>query len=78
MYTIGVFALMWHTYDSTLYPIWAEKSDWVGEYIRDAWATFDKDAVQQLDTDIKLNEEFLESKEVFEQVFEGVDEDISM
>lgn len=74
MYLVGVFALMWHTYDATLAPIWAEKSDWVGEYIRDAWATFDKDAIEDLNNDIETNEKFLDTKEVFADIFNGVDE----
>lgn len=74
MYLVGVFALMWHTYDATLAPIWAEKSNWVGEYIRDAWATFDKNAIEQLNTDIQATEEFLEANQVMKEVFQGVDE----
>lgn len=74
MYLVAVFAMMWHAYSATLLPIWSEKSDWVGEYIRDAWATFDKDAVQQLNQDIKVNEEFLQSKAVFQDIFASVDD----
>lgn len=74
MYLVAVFAMMWHAYGATLLPIWSEKSDWVGEYVRDAWATFDKDAVQQLNQDIKVNEEFLQSRAVFQDIFASVDD----
>jgi len=74
MYLVAVFAMMWHAYGATLLPIWSEKSDWVGEYVRDAWSTFDKDAVQQLNQDIKVNEEFLQSRAVFEDIFASVDD----
>jgi prophage DNA circulation protein len=74
LYLVGVFAMMWHAYGATVGPIWAEKSDWVGEYVRDAWATFDKDAVQQLNQDIKVNEEFLQTKAAFQDIFASVDD----
>ena len=74
MYLVAVFAMMWHAFGATLLPIWAEKSDWVGEYVRDAWSTFDKDAVQQLNQDIKVNEEFLQSRAVFQDIFASVDD----
>eukprot|EP00604_Paraphysomonas_vestita_P001900 CAMPEP_0174817800 /NCGR_PEP_ID=MMETSP1107-20130205/329_1 /TAXON_ID=36770 /ORGANISM="Paraphysomonas vestita, Strain GFlagA" /LENGTH=284 /DNA_ID=CAMNT_0016028827 /DNA_START=214 /DNA_END=1068 /DNA_ORIENTATION=- len=74
MYLVGVFALMWHTYDATLLPIWSEKSDWVGEYIRDAWATFDNLAVEQLESEIKANENFLDADKVYKDIFQAVDE----
>jgi prophage DNA circulation protein len=74
LYLVGVFAMMWHAYGATVGPIWAEKSDWVGEYVRDAWATFDKDAVQQLNQDIKVNEQFLQSKAAFQDIFASVDD----
>jgi hypothetical protein len=74
MYLVGVFAMMWHAFGATLLPVWSEKSDWVGEYVRDAWSTFDKDAVQQLNQDIKVNEEFLQSRAVFQDIFASVDD----
>lgn len=74
MYLVGAFAMMWHLYSVTLLPIWSEKTDWVNEYVRDAWVTFDKNAVEQLDADIKLNEEFLQTKSSFQDIFASVDD----
>ena len=70
-YMIGVFGLMWHAYDAVLYPIYAEKSEWVGEYIKDSWIAVDNDAVQEINDDIKVNEEFLQSKQAFEEIFDS-------
>lgn len=74
MYLVGVFALMWHTYDAALYPIWAEKSNWVSEYIRDSWALFDKQAMAEINNNIKVDQEVLDAREVMQDVFTSVDQ----
>jgi len=74
LYLIGAFSLMWHAYDAILFPIWNEKTSWLGESIKDSWVQFDNDAVKEINSDIKINEEFLQTKEVFQDIFTGVDE----
>ncbi|CAE7884669.1 unnamed protein product [Symbiodinium microadriaticum] len=73
-YLVGVFCLMWHTYDYVVMPIWSEKTDWITEYLRDFWIDIDNQAVAEIEAGIKANEGFADAQSVFADIFKGVDE----
>jgi hypothetical protein len=73
-YLVSVFALMWHTYDYVVMPIWSEKTDWITEYLRDFWIDIDNQAVSEIEAGIKANEGFVDAPTVFTEIFKGVDE----
>lgn len=72
-YLVGAFCVMWHAYDAVVIPIWSEKTDWIREDITSFWKKVDDHAVEELDQSIKSNEEFLESRAYFEEMFKAVD-----
>lgn len=74
MYLVSAFALMWHAFGKILSPIYNEKTNWVGESIRNSWIEFDNDDARQINDDIKVTENFLQAKEVFQEIFDSVDE----
>lgn len=73
-YLVGVFCLMWHTYDYVVMPIWCEKTDWITEYLRDFWIDIDNQAVSEIEAGIKANEGFADAQGVFKDMFAGIDE----
>lgn len=72
-YLVGAFCVMWHAYDAVIMPIWAEKTDWIQEDITNFWKKVDAQAVEEIDNSIKSNENFVESKELFQDMFSAVD-----
>lgn len=64
---------MWHAYDAVIMPIWAEKTDWIQEDITNFWKKVDAQAIEEIDSSIKSNEDFVESKELFQDMFSAVD-----
>ena len=72
-YLVGAFCLMWHAYDAVVMPIWAEKTDWIQNDITSFWKKVDDQAVEEIDNSIKSNEDFVESKELFQDMFNAVD-----
>lgn len=72
-YLVGAFCVMWHAYDAVIMPIWAEKTDWIQEDITNFWKKVDAQAIEEIDSSIKSNEDFVESKELFQDMFNAVD-----
>jgi hypothetical protein len=72
-YLVGAFCVMWHAYDAVIMPIWAEKTDWIQEDITNFWVKVDAQAIEEIDSSIKSNEDFIESKELFSDMFNAVD-----
>jgi hypothetical protein len=72
-YLVGAFCVMWHAYDAVIMPIWAEKTDWIQEDITNFWKKVDSQAIEEIDNSIKSNEDFVESKELFTDLFAAVD-----
>jgi hypothetical protein len=72
-YLVGAFCVMWHAYDAVIMPIWAEKTDWIQEDITNFWKNVDAQAIEEIDSSIKSNEDFVESKELFNDMFSAVD-----
>lgn len=72
-YLVGAFCVMWHAYDAVIMPIWAEKTDWIQEDITNFWKKVDAQAIEEIDSSIKSNEDFVESKELFNDMFSAVD-----
>lgn len=72
-YLVGAFCVMWHAYDAVIMPIWAEKTDWIQSDINSFWKKVDAIAVEEIDESIRSNEEFVQSKELFQDIFNAVD-----
>lgn len=72
-YLVGAFCVMWHAYDAVIMPIWAEKTDWIQTDITNFWKKVDAQAIEEIDSSIKSNEDFVESKELFSDIFNAVD-----
>jgi hypothetical protein len=72
-YLVGAFCVMWHAYDAVIMPIWAEKTDWIQEDITNFWVKVDAQAIEEIDSSIKSNEDFVESQELFQDMFNAVD-----
>jgi predicted RNA-binding Zn ribbon-like protein len=65
---------MWHAYDAVIMPIWAEKTDWIQEDITSFWNKVDAIAIEEIDSSIRSNEDFVKSKELFQDIFNAVDD----
>ena len=72
-YLVGAFCVMWHAYDAVIMPIWAENTDWIQEDITNFWKKVDAQAIEEIDSSIKSNEDFVVSKELFQDMFNAVD-----
>jgi len=72
-YLVGAFCVMWHAYDAVVMPIWSEKTDWIQNDFNSFWKRVDDLAVEEIDNSIKSNEDFVESKESFQTLFNAVD-----
>jgi len=73
-YLVGAFCMMWHAYDMVVLPIYLEKTSWIGEYIANFWKDVDDKAVAEINDAIDSSEGFVDAKDVFKDMFTGIDE----
>lgn len=72
-YVVGVFCLMWHTYDYAVLPMWTDKTAWIGEHLRNFWVDVDNAAAKEIESNIKMTESFLDAQDVMKDIFQSID-----
>jgi hypothetical protein len=74
MYHIAVFAMTWHLYDKVVMPTWVEKSEYVYTFMNSFWKNMDDNISSEINQSIKTNEDFLDVKESFQNIFALTDD----